>query len=102
MLTLQQSFCAVTLYWPLQQLVGPSLSNNNILEYFSKPSSARLSAQLVSYFLDFTEKKNYLIPCFSPGDTDRSRAEKLWLVCRVMDDVIPCDRERYIHPSEKI
>jgi hypothetical protein len=33
--------------------------------------------------------------------TDRSRAEKLWLVCGVMGDVMLCDRERDIHPSQK-
>jgi hypothetical protein len=35
-------------------------------------------------------------------DTDRSRAEKLWLVCEVMGDVMLCDRERDIHPSQKL
>jgi hypothetical protein len=34
--------------------------------------------------------------------TDRSRAEKLWLVCGVMGDVMLCDRERDIHPSQKL
>jgi hypothetical protein len=35
----------------------------------------------------------------SPGGAaDRSRAEKLWLVCGVMGDVMLCDRERDIHP----
>jgi hypothetical protein len=34
-------------------------------------------------------------------DTDRSRAEKLWLVCGVMGDAMPCDRERDIHRSQK-
>jgi hypothetical protein len=34
--------------------------------------------------------------------TDRSRAEKLWLVCGVMDDVMLCDRERHIHPRQKL
>jgi hypothetical protein len=33
--------------------------------------------------------------------TDRSRAEKLWLVFGVMCDVMLCDRERDIHPSQK-
>jgi hypothetical protein len=33
--------------------------------------------------------------------TDRSRAEELWLVCGVMGDVMLCDGERYIHPSQK-
>jgi hypothetical protein len=33
--------------------------------------------------------------------TDRSRAEKLWLVCRVMGDVMLCDRERDKHRSQK-
>jgi hypothetical protein len=33
--------------------------------------------------------------------TDRSRAEELWLVCGVMGDVMLCDRERDIHPSQK-
>jgi hypothetical protein len=32
--------------------------------------------------------------------TDRSRAEKLWLVCGVMGDVMLCDRERDIHRSK--
>jgi hypothetical protein len=38
---------------------------------------------------------------FSPP-SDRLRAEKLWLVCGVMGDVMPCDRERErdIHPSQ--
>jgi hypothetical protein len=36
-----------------------------------------------------------------PG-TDRSRAEKLWLVCGVMGDVMLCDRERAIQPSQKL
>jgi hypothetical protein len=36
------------------------------------------------------------------GDTDRSRAEELWLVCGVMGDVMLCDREREKHPSQKI
>jgi hypothetical protein len=35
------------------------------------------------------------------GHTDRSRAEKLWLVCGVMGDVMLCDRERDIHRSQK-
>jgi hypothetical protein len=30
-----------------------------------------------------------------------SRAEKLWLVCGVMGDVMLCDRERDIHRSQK-
>jgi hypothetical protein len=34
--------------------------------------------------------------------TDRSRTEKLWPVCGVMGDVILCDRERDIHPSQKL
>jgi hypothetical protein len=34
--------------------------------------------------------------------TDRSRAEKLWLVCGVMGDVMLCDRERDIHPTQKL
>jgi hypothetical protein len=33
--------------------------------------------------------------------TDHSRAEKLWLVCGVMGDIMPCDREVDIHPSQK-
>jgi hypothetical protein len=33
--------------------------------------------------------------------TDRSRAEKLWLVCGVIGDVMLCDREREKHPSQK-
>jgi hypothetical protein len=33
---------------------------------------------------------------------DRSRAEKLWLVCGVTGDVILCDTERDIHPSQKL
>jgi hypothetical protein len=33
--------------------------------------------------------------------TDRSRAEKLWLVCGVMGDVMLCDRERDMHRSQK-
>jgi hypothetical protein len=33
--------------------------------------------------------------------TDRSRAEKLWLVCGVMGDVMPCDRERYIYTLDR-
>jgi hypothetical protein len=37
-------------------------------------------------------------PC---STTDHSRAEKLWLVCGVMGDVMPCDRESDIHPSQK-
>jgi hypothetical protein len=28
--------------------------------------------------------------------------KKLWLVCGVMGDVMPCDRESDIHPSQKI
>jgi hypothetical protein len=32
--------------------------------------------------------------------TDRSLAEKLWLVCGVMGDVMLWDRERDIHPSQ--
>jgi hypothetical protein len=32
---------------------------------------------------------------------DRSRAEKLWLVYGLMGDVMLCDRERDIHPSQK-
>jgi hypothetical protein len=35
------------------------------------------------------------------GCTDRSRAEELCLVCRVMGDVMLCDRERDMHPSQK-
>jgi hypothetical protein len=35
-------------------------------------------------------------------DTDRSRAEKRWLVCEVMGDIMLCDRERDIHPSQKL
>jgi hypothetical protein len=35
------------------------------------------------------------------GYTDRSRAEKLWLVCGVMGDVMLCDRERDVHRSQK-
>jgi hypothetical protein len=34
-------------------------------------------------------------------DTDRLRAEKLWVVSGVMGDVMLCDRERNIHPSQK-
>jgi hypothetical protein len=33
--------------------------------------------------------------------TGRSQAEKLWLVCGVMGDVMLCDRERDIQPSQK-
>jgi hypothetical protein len=33
--------------------------------------------------------------------TDRSRAEELWLLCGVMGDVMLCDGERDIHPSQK-
>jgi hypothetical protein len=33
--------------------------------------------------------------------TDRSRAEKLWLVWGVMGDVMLCDRESDIHPCQK-
>jgi hypothetical protein len=33
--------------------------------------------------------------------TDCSLAEKLWLICGVMGDVMLCDRERDIHPSQK-
>jgi hypothetical protein len=36
-----------------------------------------------------------------PTSTDRSRAEKLRLVCGVMGDVMLCDRERDIHRSQK-
>jgi hypothetical protein len=32
---------------------------------------------------------------------DRSRAEEFWLVCGVMGDVMLCDKERDIHPSQK-
>jgi hypothetical protein len=38
---------------------------------------------------------------FLKTDTDRSRAEKLWLVCGVMGDVMLCDRERDIYRSQK-
>jgi hypothetical protein len=34
--------------------------------------------------------------------TDRSRAENLWLVCGVTGDVMLCDIERDIHPSQKL
>jgi hypothetical protein len=33
--------------------------------------------------------------------TDCSRPENLWLVRGVMGDVMLCDRERDIHPSQK-
>jgi hypothetical protein len=33
--------------------------------------------------------------------TDRSRAEKLWLVCGVMGDVMLSDRERDMYRSQK-
>jgi hypothetical protein len=33
--------------------------------------------------------------------TNRSRAEKLWLVCGVIGDVMQCDRERDMHRSQK-
>jgi hypothetical protein len=36
-----------------------------------------------------------------PSTTDRSRAEKQWLVCGVMGDVMLCDRERDTHRSKK-
>jgi hypothetical protein len=35
------------------------------------------------------------------NSTDRSRAEKLWLVCGVMGGVMQCDRESDIHRSQK-
>jgi hypothetical protein len=38
---------------------------------------------------------------FATINTDLSRAEKLWLICGVMGDVIPCERDRDIHPSQK-
>jgi hypothetical protein len=34
--------------------------------------------------------------------TDRSRAEKLWLECGIIDDDMLCDRERDIPPGQKI
>jgi hypothetical protein len=34
--------------------------------------------------------------------TDRLRAEKLWLVCGVMGNIMLCDGERDIHRSKKI
>jgi hypothetical protein len=37
----------------------------------------------------------------TPPSTDRSRAEKLWLVCGVMGDVMQCDRERDMRRSQK-
>jgi hypothetical protein len=38
--------------------------------------------------------KPVLVLLSTPMSTDRSRAEKLWLVYGVMGDVTPCDRER--------
>jgi hypothetical protein len=39
---------------------------------------------------------------FTIVSTNRLRTEKLWLVCGVMGDVMLCDRERDIRPSQKI
>jgi hypothetical protein len=59
--------------------------------------AARTSETLVNFYQTFRR--------YNPEDshlrTDRSRAEKLWLVCGVMGDVMLCDRERDIHPSQK-
>jgi hypothetical protein len=52
--------------------------------------TARLTCSL------WTDTKDWVVT-----RTGRSRAEKLWLVCGVMGDVMQCDRERDIHPSQK-
>jgi hypothetical protein len=46
-------------------------------------------------------KQDVGLHLLSNAITDRSRAEKLWLVCGVMGDVMLCDRGRDIHPSQK-
>jgi hypothetical protein len=48
------------------------------------------------------QKFQYSITFYEYSITDRSRAEKLWLVCGVTGDVMLCHRERDIHPSQKL
>jgi hypothetical protein len=51
----------------------------------------RILETVSSHFIDWAIERT----------TDRPRAEKLWLVCGVMGDVMLCDRERDIHRSKK-
>jgi hypothetical protein len=48
------------------------------------------------------EKSKLFLPLRNPGiNTDRSRAEKLWLECGVIGDVMLCDIERDKYPGKK-